>query len=104
MIDSEAAVQFCEEYLAKHAYFGGASLSGADIMMYWPLDVSTRLNLVDAAQFPKIAAWKKVIEARPALQRMRAKALPKGPVGALRPLPQRAQGPRTASKFPRPPQ
>jgi glutathione S-transferase len=71
-------------------------------MMKFPLDVSTDLNLIDAAQFPKVADWKKRIEARPAYQHMRAKALPKGPVGMLRPLPHRAEGPRTASKYARP--
>jgi glutathione S-transferase len=102
MVDSAAAVQFAEEHLKTHPWFGGAEFSSADIMMKFPLDVSTDLNLIDAAQFPLVAAWKKAIEARPAYKRMRAKALPNGPVGMLRPLAKRAEGPRTASKYARP--
>jgi glutathione S-transferase len=67
------------------------------MMMKFPLDVATGLNIVDASQFPNVAAWKKKIEARPAYQRMRAKALPGGMVGSPPALPQHAPaGPRTA--------
>lgn len=54
-------------------WFGGAEFSAADIMMKFPLDVATNLNIVDANEFPNVAAWKTKIEARPAYQRMRAK-------------------------------
>jgi glutathione S-transferase len=48
-----------------------------------------------------VAAWKKKIEARPAYIRMRAKALPKGMVGNLTPLPKHApSGPRPAPATP----
>lgn len=90
MVDSEATVQFAEDYLATHAWFGGAEFSAADIMMMFPLTVATSLNLVDAAQFPKIAAWKEKIEARPAYRRMLAKARPDGLIGALPKLPAHA--------------
>jgi len=95
LVDSEAVVQFAEDYLAKHPWFGGAEFSAADIMMMFPLNVATTLNLVDAAQFPKIAAWKERIEARPAYKRMLAKARPDGMVGSLPKLPAHAPaGPR----------
>jgi glutathione S-transferase len=95
LVDSEAVVQYAEDYLAAHPWFGGAEFSTADIMMKFPLDVATMLNLVDVAQFPHVAAWKLKIEARPAYKRMRAKALPDGMVGALTPLPKHAPaGPR----------
>ena len=95
LVDSEAVVQYAEDYLAKHPWFGGAEFSTADIMMKFPLDVATELNLVDGAQFPHVAAWKAKIEARPAYKRMRAKALPDGMVGKLTPLPKHApSGPR----------
>jgi glutathione S-transferase len=90
MVDSEATVQFAEDYLASHAWFGGAEFSAADIMMMFPLNVATSLNLVDAAQFPKIAAWKEKVEARPAYKRMLAKARPDGLIGALPKLPAHA--------------
>ena len=81
LVDSEQVVQFAEDYLGKHPWFGGAEFSAADIMMKFPLDFGTGLNVVDAKQFPNVAAWKAKIEARPAYQRMRAKALPDGMVG-----------------------
>jgi glutathione S-transferase len=95
LVDSEATVQYAENYLAAHPWFGGAEFSSADIMMVFPLNVATSLNLVDEAQFPHIAEWKKKIEARPAYQRMLAKARPDGLVGALTKLPAHAPaGPR----------
>jgi glutathione S-transferase len=95
LVDSEAVVQFAEEYLATHEWFGGSQFSAADIMMKFPLDVATGLNLVDTTQFPKVAAWKKKIEARPAYQQMLAKARPDGMIGSLPALPQHAPpGPR----------
>ena len=95
LVDSEAVVQFAENFLANHGWFGGAAFSGADIMMMFPLNVATTLNLVDEAQFPNIAAWKIRIEARPAYQRMLAKARPDGMIGGLQRLPQHAPaGPR----------
>lgn len=90
LVDSEACVQFAEAHLAAHPWFGGADFSTADIMMLFPLNVATSLNLVDAAQFPKVAAWKTKVEARPAYQRMLAKARPDGLIGALPALPQHA--------------
>jgi glutathione S-transferase len=95
LVDSEAVVQFAEEFLATHSWFGGSQFSAADIMMKFPLDVATGLNLVDTAQFPNVAAWKKKIEARPAYQQMLAKARPDGMIGSLPALPQHAPpGPR----------
>jgi glutathione S-transferase len=95
LVDSEAVVQFAEEFLATHPWFGGSQFSAADIMMKFPLDVATGLNLVDTAQFPNIAAWKTRIEARPAYQQMLAKARPDGMIGSLPALPQHAPpGPR----------
>jgi glutathione S-transferase len=95
MVDSEATVQFAENHLAKHPWFGGAEFSTADIMMMFPLNVATSINLVDAAQFPKVAEWKTRIEARPAYKRMLEKARPDGMIGMLPKLPQHAPaGPR----------
>ncbi len=95
MVDSEATVQFAENYLAEHSWFGGDNFSSADIMMLFPLTVATSLGLVDEAQFPHIAAWKEAIHKRPAHQRMLAKARPDGLIGALPKLKQHAPaGPR----------
>ncbi|ODT86730.1 glutathione binding-like protein [Phenylobacterium sp. SCN 70-31] len=97
MVDSEAVVEFAEAFLREHPWFGGAAFSAADIMMHFPLRVATDLNLVDRAQFPKVAEWKARVEARPAYRRMLAKARPDGMIGSLPPLPQHApSGPRPA--------
>ncbi len=89
LVDSEAVVQFAENHLAEHQWFGGADFSSADIMMLFPLDVATNLNLVDVDQFPNIAAWKERVTARPAYQRMLAAARPDGIIGRLPPVTQR---------------
>ena len=88
-VDSEAVVQYSENYLAKHPWFGGSDFSAADIMMLFPLNVATGLNLVDKEKFPNIAAWKVKIEARPAYKRMLAAARPDGMIGNLPPVTQR---------------
>ena len=94
-VDSEATVQHAENYLAEHVWFGGAEFSSADIMMMFPLNVATGLNIVDETQFPKIAAWKQKVEARPAYKRMLAAARPDGMIGNLPRLPKHApSGPR----------
>ncbi|MDZ4760827.1 MAG: glutathione S-transferase [Alphaproteobacteria bacterium] len=96
LVDSAAVVQYAADYLGRHPWFGGAEFTAADIMMFFPLNFATALNIVDKNQFPNIAAWRTKIEARPAFQRMRAKALPDGMVGNLPALPQHAPaGPRT---------
>ena len=82
LVDSEAEVQFAEDYLAKHPWFGGDEFSAADIMMVFPLNFAMQLNIVDKTQFPKINAWKAKIEQRPAYQRMLAKARPDGMIGS----------------------
>ncbi len=83
LVDSEAVVQYAENYLAENPWFGGDAFSAADIMMMFPLNVATNLNLVDVEQFPNIAAWKVKAEARPAYQRMLAAARPDGIPGNL---------------------
>jgi glutathione S-transferase len=95
LVDSEQVVQYAEDYLGKHAWFGGDQFTAADIMMLFPLNFATALNIVDRNQFPNVAAWRARIEARPAYQRMLAKARPDGMIGNLPALPQHApSGPR----------
>ena len=95
LVDSEATVQFAENYLDKNAWFGGEDFSAADIMMLFPLTLATSLNIVDEAQFPKIALWKEKVVARPAYKRMLGKARPDGMIGMLPKLPSHAPaGPR----------
>ena len=101
LVDSEAEVQFAEDYLGKHPWFGGAEFSAADIMMVFPLNFAMQLNIVDKNQFPNINAWKAKIEQRPAYQAMLAKARPDGIPGSPPALPQHAPaGPRPALALP----
>jgi len=90
LVDSEAEVKFAEDYLAKHPWFGGAEFSAADIMMVFPLNFAMQLNIVNKDEYPRINEWKSRIEARPAYQRMLAKARPDGLIGALPALPKNA--------------
>lgn len=94
LVDSENVVEYADSYLAENPWFGGAEFSAADIMMQFPLNVATSLGLVDEAQFPNVAAWKAKIEARPAYQRMLAKALPDGMIGNLPTVQRPPSGPR----------
>ena len=95
LVDSEATVQHAENHLAKHAWFGGSEFSAADIMMLFPLNVATGLNIVDEAQFPKVAEWKTRVQARPAYARMLKAARPDGMIGNLPRLEKHAPpGPR----------
>lgn len=95
LVDSEATVQFAEDFLQAHSWFGGAEFSTADIMMLFPLEVATKLNLVDEQQFPAVAAWKAKVKARPAYLRMLEKARPDGMIGSLPPVEKHAPaGPR----------
>lgn len=94
-VDSEAVVQHAENHLANHPWFGGAEFSTADIMMLFPLNVATGLNIVDVDQFPHVARWKERIAQRPAYQKMLEVARPDGMIGNLPRLPKHApSGPR----------
>jgi len=97
LVDSENVVQYAEGYLKGNPWFGGSDFSGADIMMQWPLSIAVKLNLVDKAQFPNIAAWQKRIAARPAYIRMRAIATPNEIPGALPPVQHPPSGSRSTS-------
>ncbi|MFT4863082.1 MAG: glutathione S-transferase [Pseudohongiellaceae bacterium] len=95
LVDSEAVVQYAENFLAENNWFGGEEFSAADIMMMFPLNVATSLGLVDEELFPHVADWKVKAEARPAYQRMLAKARPDGIPGNLPSVRQRPpSGPR----------
>lgn len=95
LVDSEAVVQFAENFLADNEWFGGSVFSAADIMMLFPLNVATTLALVDVDSFPHVADWKVRVESRPAYQRMLAAARPDGMIGSLPKIEQRPPaGPR----------
>ena len=78
--DGQRAMRFAEDHLAKQPYFGGSEFTAADIMMVFPISYAIRMNVADPAKYPNIAAWQTKVEARPAFQRMLAKARPDGRV------------------------
>lgn len=94
LVDSEAVVQFADNFLADNPWFGGDEFSAADIMMMFPLNVATSLGLVDEEMFPHVAAWKEKTIARPAYQRMLEKARPDGMIGNLPKVQRPPSGPR----------
>jgi glutathione S-transferase len=87
LVDAEAVVKFADDFLSKHPYFGGKEFSAADIIMVFPVNFASGLNIVDMAQFPNVVAWLKKMEARPAYQRMLKVARPDGLVGSPPALP-----------------
>ena len=61
-----ANLQFVEQHLAKHQWFAGEELSGADFQMSFPLEAAIARGA--AMQYPNIQAYVKRIHARAAYQ------------------------------------
>lgn len=89
--DIIGTIQFAEDYLAEHPYFGGSEFSAADIMMHFPINYSFLINVVDKEFFPNILEWMERVEARPAHQRMVEVSKPDGFLGPPVPLPDSAR-------------
>ncbi|HKT74658.1 MAG TPA: glutathione S-transferase family protein [Steroidobacteraceae bacterium] len=69
---------YMEDFLSKHAYFGGAQFTTADIMMHYSIRGAKLAVWVDSSDFPRIAAWRANVESRPAFKRATAAATPGG--------------------------
>jgi glutathione S-transferase len=68
----ESQLDLMETELGRSAWFAGANITGADIIMSFPIEAAdARIGL---AARPRLIAWLKAIHARPAFQR----ALEKG--------------------------
>jgi len=93
LVDSENTIRFAEDWLGAHPYFGGAEFTSADIMMEFALRYTLLLNIVDNEKFPNILNWLDRMHARPAYQRMVAKARPNGMLNPPVPLPDEARPP-----------
>jgi glutathione S-transferase len=61
-------LDFMEAELARSEWFAGAAMSGADIMMSFPVEAAAQRAGLDASR-PKLMAWLKRIHARPAYKR-----------------------------------
>jgi len=91
LVDSENTIEFAEDWLSRSPYFGGPDFTSADIMMEFALRYTFLLNIVDNERFPNILNWLDRMHARPAYQRMVAKARPNGMLSPPMPLPDEAR-------------
>lgn len=71
----ETAFAFMEKHLETHAWFAGDSLSIADFQMSFAVEAALARSQ-RAKEFPRLAAYKAKMEARPAYQRALAKGGP----------------------------
>jgi glutathione S-transferase len=60
---------YMEAELAAREWFAGSAFSAADVMISFPLEVAATRAGLDAAHYPKLAAFLVRIHARPAYQR-----------------------------------
>ncbi len=61
--------EFLERELGDKQFFNGKQLGRADVMISWPLDTFTQRGFVNIEEYPKVAAWLKMIHERPAWKR-----------------------------------
>jgi glutathione S-transferase len=83
--DAGRVLAMVERHLDAYPYFGGQTFTAADIMMYFPMHL-TRNWGVDWSLYPRLGPWFEQMERRPAFMRMRARALPNGPLPSAGPL------------------
>jgi glutathione S-transferase len=76
---TDAAYAAIERRLGEADYFAGDELTGADIMMLFPLSHMRRFLPRDLAALPNLRAYLQRVGARPAFQRARRKADPTVP-------------------------
>ncbi|MBB3220317.1 glutathione S-transferase family protein [Pseudoduganella umbonata] len=62
-------LDYLEGELGRHEWFAGDAFSAADIQMSFPLEAAASRGGLDAAAYPKLAAFLERIHARPAYQR-----------------------------------
>jgi glutathione S-transferase len=86
LVNGDDVVKFADDFLSRHPYFGGENFSAADIIMVFPFDFGEGVGVTDMSQYPHVAAWRDKVKARPAYQRMLAKARPNGIPGPPRKL------------------
>ena len=67
---------FMEAELGTRPYFAGAALSGADVMMSFPLEAAAQRGGLNAAQHPKCMDFLRRIHERPAYRRALARGGP----------------------------
>ena len=75
-IGSAAVLDYASDFLGRHAYFGGAQFTAADVMMEYALRIAKLVVWNDANDYPHVAAWRKQMESRPAYKRAADLATP----------------------------
>lgn len=77
IVGAQDVVDYMENYIAKHPYFGGNSFSAADIMMDF---VATYISALpfDPATYSKLSQWQQKVQARPAYLQALNAGLPDG--------------------------
>lgn len=80
LVGTREVIAFIEAFLVEHPYFGGEAFSAADIMMYFPAKFVSMLPGLNDRDYPRLAAWRAVVEGRPAFKRMLTASLPDGKV------------------------
>lgn len=78
LVGTHAVADYMEDFLSKHPYFGGKEFSAADIMMQFIPNGAKLTAGFDTKNFPRIQAWLKKVESRPAFQRAMKAAVPGG--------------------------
>ena len=76
----DVQVHYVEAELAKRPWFAGESLTAADVMMSYPLEVARYRAGIARGTHPHIFAWVDKIHARPAYQAALARGGPYGMV------------------------
>lgn len=78
VVGTQAVFDFMEQFLIQHPWFGGKEFSAADIMMWFSYNSAKLTAGFDTQNFPRIQAWRKGCEARPAFKRALDNAVPGG--------------------------
>jgi len=66
----EKDLLYLEEQLGEGEWFNGERIGRSDVMISWPLDLMSMRGYVDfEGQYPRLAAWRKRVQSRPAWRR-----------------------------------
>jgi glutathione S-transferase len=68
-VGSAAVFDYVNDFLGKHAYFGGTQFSAADVMMEYAMRIAKLVVWFDTRELAAISAWRNEVEARPAYRR-----------------------------------
>jgi glutathione S-transferase len=74
-------LNYLEDYLSNHPYFGGQEFSIADLMMFFEVQFAHVVTHTDMTPYPHLEAWYVKVQERPAFKKMRQVALPNGLIG-----------------------